>query len=347
MSEEGPPPGVNILGFISLEAGLAAACRMNMAAIRAAGHATVENDYPVCLFQGGCRIVYDTNYLHFHPDHWTLPANLLEELMKHRRNIAYWAWETDRAPDSYREFSKRLHAVWVPSTYVAAALGEMHCPVHVLPHAVQKPRRRAAKGRSGKFRVLYSFDGKSRVERKNPWATIRAFQIAFDRMDEAELVIKAHSLPPEVREGLATVCAMDSRVKLMEQWIGADELTELYWKTNVFLGLQRSEGFGLHLAEAMAHGCVVITTGYGGHTDFIKDGFNGYLVPFKKVAITDAYYRGAEWAEPDVHAAAEKLTWVYDMWNGPAVESIRFNASRITQTHSPQVLQARIAELLQ
>ncbi len=345
-ADEGPPRGVNILGFLSLQAGLATACRMNVAAIKAAGFATVENDYPVCFFQDRCHIVYDTNYFHWHPDHWTLPAELLAPLMEHRRNIAYWAWETDRAPDSYREFSRRLSAVWVPSTYVERALGEMHCPVHIVPHAVKKPRRRASKGRKGRFRVLCAFDGKSRVERKNPWAAVRAFQLAFERMDEVELVIKAHSLSPEVRGALEAICAMDRRIVLQEGWMSAAELDQLYGRTNVYLGLQRSEGFGLHLAEAMAYGCVVITTGYGGHVDFIRDSLNGYLVPFKKVPITDDYYRGSQWADPDVHAAGERLAWVHDMWDGIALETLRLQASRIVETHSPAALSRRIASLL-
>lgn len=334
---------------MSLQAGLAAACRSNATAIKAAGFDTVENDYPGCLYGDGVKLKYDTNYFHFHPDHWTLPQRLLQELKRYRRNIAYWAWETDRAPDLYREASKTLDAVWVPSTYVREALGEMHCPVHIVPHAVPTTSQNAPRrGRPGKFRVLFAFDGKSRIARKNPFGAIRAFQLAFPRMDEVELVIKAHALPVEIRDAIKTLAAADPRISLLEGWAPVEQVEQIYRKSQVFLGLQRSEGFGLHLAEAMAHGCVVITTGYGGHVDFIKDQDNGYLVPFKKVKITDQYYQGSEWAEPDIHAAAERLAWVHDMYDGPLMEQLRRRAWQTVKDQlSPQALVDRVKDLLE
>ena len=47
-----------------------------------------------------------------------------------------------------------------------------------------------------------------------------------------------------------------------------------------YVSLHRAEGFGLTLAEAMAHGKPVIATGYSGNLTFMNDG-NSYLVPYK------------------------------------------------------------------
>src|SRR2546425_1074766 len=92
---EGPPHGVNIIGYLSLQAGLTAACRMNAAAIEATGLPVTMNDFPSCLqAPNALHAKYDTNYFHFQPDHWVLPTNLLAEIMLHRKSIGYWAWET-------------------------------------------------------------------------------------------------------------------------------------------------------------------------------------------------------------------------------------------------------------
>jgi len=54
---------------------------------------------------------------------------------------------------------------------------------------------------------------------------------------------------------------------------------ELYSKSIAWLLTSNKEGFGMPVLEAMACGCVVISTRCGGPEDIIEDGVNGFIVP--------------------------------------------------------------------
>ncbi len=54
---------------------------------------------------------------------------------------------------------------------------------------------------------------------------------------------------------------------------------EIYSKSLVWIVASRSEGFSIPVLEAMACGCVVVSTDCGGPKDLIEDGVNGFLVP--------------------------------------------------------------------
>lgn len=332
-----------------MEAGLATACRMNAQAIKAAGFETVENDFPKSLLHPNrCTVRYDTNYFHFQPDHWNFPTNLLEQLMEGRRNIAYWAWETSRVPPLYLEWTKRLHQVWVPSRFVADALSGAHCPVHVVPHAIDVPEK-IAETQGSKFRVLFCFDGKSRVARKNPFAVIRAFQEAFPDNADVELVIKAHALSLETMDALLAMSCHDPRIKPLCEYMEAQELEALYSGSRVFLSLHRGEGFGLHLAEAMARRLVVVATDWGGQLDFLKDGYNGFTVPCQLSTVHDAYYGRfpSQWAQPCIPKAADVLRFLRRHWGEEKIEEIRDNARHdVLRNLSREALIKRIQQLL-
>lgn len=54
-------------------------------------------------------------------------------------------------------------------------------------------------------------------------------------------------------------------------------LAAAYGLSDVFAMDSISEGFPLTLLEAMASGCVPITTRFGGVSDIVRDGYNGYI----------------------------------------------------------------------
>src|SRR3954470_14746383 len=73
------------------------------------------------------------------------------------------------------------------------------------------------------------------------------------------------------------------------------------------VSLHRSEGLGLHLAEAMWLGTPVIATRYSGNLDFMDDD-NSLLIDAGLVHVErgeGVYPSTAKWADPDLdHAAA-------------------------------------------
>jgi glycosyltransferase involved in cell wall biosynthesis len=67
-----------------------------------------------------------------------------------------------------------------------------------------------------------------------------------------------------------------------------DKSRDIYSRSQVWIMSSKSEGFSNPVLEAMACGCVVVSTDCGGPRDIIQNGENGFLVPVGDVQeITD------------------------------------------------------------
>lgn len=60
-----------------------------------------------------------------------------------------------------------------------------------------------------------------------------------------------------------------------------EEMNDLYARSHVLVSTSIAESFGVAICEAMLCGRPVVTTANGGCNDYMKDGFNGYIVPIK------------------------------------------------------------------
>ena len=85
-----------------------------------------------------------------------------------------------------------------------------------------------------------------------------------------------------------------------------------YENADVFVSPTMAEAFNLPIAEAMACGLPVITTNFGGQTDFVnKD--NGWLIDGKFTNITlDKQYEGIQWMKPDLKELRKVMRYCYE-----------------------------------
>jgi len=84
----------------------------------------------------------------------------------------------------------------------------------------------------------------------------------------------------------------------------------LHRRGDFVVSLCRSEGWWLGAVDASAHGSPVVTTGYGGHLDYLEG--SPHLVRFDVVPVQDpagypSYAPNQHWAEPDLDHGAELL----------------------------------------
>lgn len=73
-----------------------------------------------------------------------------------------------------------------------------------------------------------------------------------------------------------TTLGIDEHVRLL----GTQESRQVYWASDVSVLPSRYEGFGLVIAEAMLTGAVPLRTPAEGTHDQIRDGENGFVIPF-------------------------------------------------------------------
>jgi glycosyltransferase involved in cell wall biosynthesis len=231
------------------------------------------------------------------------------------RIIGYWSWEVERMPEWMGKSAGMLDEIWTLSSHAASAVREWTDePVYVLPPPVvapaPPPSSRSDLGLPEGFVFLFSFDFDSVFERKNPLGVVEAFTRAFPRPGEASLVIKSvrGEAHPEKLSFLKEAVSGRPDIVIKDGYLARDSHDALVASCDAFVSLHRGEGFGLHMAEAMALGKPVVATGYSGNLEFM-DETNSYLVGFDLVPIPsgcDPYPSNARWAEPPKRAAARR-----------------------------------------
>lgn len=237
-------------------------------------------------------------------------------------NIGYWFWELSRFPRMWSQSFEPYHEIWTATRFVQEAVqAQTTRPVHCVPVSIEVPFNwqltRAALGLpADAYLVLYTFDALSVMERKNPWAVLRAFERAFtsaERTRKVRLVLKVSNLDkvPDANRLRSEVARLNGI--LIDRYMQRLEVNTLTHLCDAYISLHRSEGYGLTMAEAMYLGKPVIATAYSGNMDFMNDD-NSYLIPYKLATLDRAYppyEAGSVWADPDVEHAAHVLRQVY------------------------------------
>ncbi len=234
-------------------------------------------------------------------------------------NIAYWAWELPDLPPEWIVALDYVDAVLTPSTFCRDII-QRHTtkPVVVVPHPVPFAPGRAWKAHDEKraFRVLSVFNCGSSLHRKNLFAVIEAFKLAFGNDRDAELVLKV----ADGRQHQSDIADLMERIgeapniRILDQNMTAEQLDGLMRSADAYISLHRSEGFGLTVAEAMMREVPVIVTGWSGTSDYCLPGL-AHVVDFSLAPLDDphpayCHVREACWAEPSIEHAARLLAEV-------------------------------------
>lgn len=330
--EKGLPFGVGLFGYFMTETGVGEGARnadraLDVAEIPHSRHAITTGG----VFNDKCGAPEDfdgavsefpINLFHINADQTLRLGELVDPRnLTDRYRIGYWAWELSQFPDAWVPAIENVDEIWAPSKFVADAVrAKTDKHVLVMPHPVVPQKADPARSEFGlpedKFLVLTSLDLNSFVSRKNPQATIAAFQQAFPEDDNVRLVMKMHggnrSFDAE-RAEIVKWIESDDRIIVIDRVLERPEMDSLQETADCFISLHRSEGFGLNVAEMMGRGKPVISTAYSGSNEFVRK-VTAYPVSFTMAAVeADQYpfWQGQYWAEPSVRSAAASLREVY------------------------------------
>jgi GT2 family glycosyltransferase len=325
------PHGVNLIGYFGATSGLAERARVLAAVLDEAGIA--HSDWDLAVTESAAwsvprapgpndGVIFDTTVavvtaLAF-PGLHAAYGPLVRDV---DRVIGYWFWELAEIPESHRPGLEMVQEIWTPTTFVRDAYrAATELPVRLVPLPIPRPvpsaRDRASFGWGDEFVFLTSFDHLSSMERKHPRGVIEAFTSAFaDRDVAVRLVVKSingGSRPAAHRE-IVELASVDHRIEVVDRALTPGDQAALIAAADAFVSLHRSEGLGLHIAEAMWLGTPVIATDYSGSVDLTRPdpaGAVAELVPSVLIPVErggEAYGAGGRWADPDLAAAAASM----------------------------------------
>jgi glycosyltransferase involved in cell wall biosynthesis len=359
------PPGLNVVGYLHGELGIGESARLMLRALATTDvtYSTISVGRHLQSRQGtglgrlaGEQERFDVSLLCVNADQTGAALAAEPDLLRSRYRIGMWYWEVEDFPATMHGGFGHVDEVWVASDFVREAIARhTRLPVVTVPPPLPQATTPTTLTRTDlglpedRPVVLFSFDYLSTAERKNPVGAIEAFRRAFAPDEGPVLVIKSINAEKRVgdAERLRLRAAAEPDVLLLEEYLSADARDALVQHSDVYLSLHRSEGLGLTIAEAMAHGKPVIATGYSGNLQFMTEE-NSFLVPWRPTTVPEhcePYPVGSQWAEPDLDAAAAALRLVVD---DPALATARGQraAFDIREHHSAAVAGAGIAARL-
>ena len=181
---------------------------------------------------------------------------------------------------SYRLMMPRLAGMFSVSRFLLANLarhGIRHDNAHVVPSGVDLRRFRPGAKRPGSFLAVGRM-----VAKKAPQVTLRAFARAA-RGRDAHLTFIGDGPLLEGCRALAAELGIGSRVTFAGA-LSHDAVRTHLQQTEVFLQHSvtapdgNTEGLPTAIQEALACGCIILSTRHAGIPEAVEDGVNGLLV---------------------------------------------------------------------
>ena len=358
--------GINIAGFVKGELGIGEGVRATLRAIETTNipfvinniistphrnsdqtyqSFTQENPHPINLFQVNANEVKTF-----------LKKPTVRQYFTNKYNIGFWAWELPKFPPEWITAFTPFHEIWTYSNYCAESISMVSSiPVIKMMPSISLPIPKISRKELGlptdKFIFLFIFDFFSRLERKNPLATITALKKAFGNSNpDVFLLIKSSNSQkfPRDKSRLINTIGNSPNIKHIDGYLSKEKINALLYHCNCYVSLHRAEGFGLTMAEAMFYGKPVIATGYSSNTEFMNVG-NSFLVEYEKVAIADnygPYKQGDIWANPNIEHCANLMKYVFN--NSDQVQKIGLKAAEdIKLLLSPETMGKKIKTRLE
>jgi len=191
-----------------------------------------------------------------------------------------YGWEESYVPSTYiDDFNQHLQFSTTMSSYVSRTLRDNGCNIPLFTTGIgvdhilhSEADDSALPTLPNTLRLLHI---SSCFPRKGVDVLLTAYGTAFSGADKVCLIIKTfinphHDIALQLQEWRDTLNDAPE-VILINEDLPPSAIRALYQAADVLVGPSRGEGFGLPMAEAMLHDLPVITTGYGGQTDFCTD----------------------------------------------------------------------------
>ena len=256
-------------------------------------------------------------------------------------------WETDSVPSVWENLLVHLDVdkFVVPCEWNKVAF-ENHSsrPVTVVPHLINDSFIESDKTQEvpnviddNEFTILTVGQWTDRKALQN---VIKAFFMEFKEQTDCTLIVKTYGniqdARPEYQEYQKN--AMVAEIKKIKNAMLSNDLVStprcklhflyglfpkeqmnyLYKNADLFALLSRAEGFGLPIAEALAHGTPTLVHSQGGHVGFVDPETNFivdcYPVPSYCTVFPLVYTCDSNWFETNIYSARKQLRAAYDAW---------------------------------
>lgn len=248
------------------------------------------------------------------------------EIEPHGKLHGFCVWEGNRIPVAFIKELTRVDKIFVPSNHVKNAIlntvegndGDyIQKKIRIVPHGVDpslfvprnKPEKFTFVANKGWAQGIYDRGGVQ-------WL-LQAFCNEFKAGEQVELVIKINPAycPPgwdlnnEIKKLNLPKDGASFKVNTSSFM---PHVIPAFYEGDCFVSPTMAEAFSLPCIEAMSCGLPVITTGYGGQTDYV-DAETGWLIDYDLVDVKhDVLYEGIKWAKPNIDHLRKLMRYAFE-----------------------------------
>jgi glycosyltransferase involved in cell wall biosynthesis len=196
--------------------------------------------------------------------------------------IHSYGWEETGFPRQYvDQFNRRLDLITVLSPLVGKVLRDsgVRIPIVVtgagVDHLLKIKASEITQEQSAGWKTFRFLHISSCFPRKGVDVLLRAYGKIFRLSDDVSLIIKTFTNPHHsIQEDLKKLQKNDPtfpHVVIIEEDWSQEKMVGLYQVCHAFVAPSRGEGLGLPMAEAMLFDLPVITSNWGGQTEFCNE----------------------------------------------------------------------------
>lgn len=266
---------------------------------------------------------YDVEFILGHPPYSS------ERFGKYR--IIYFYWETDSLPDKWAKGILDSDEIWAPCELVKEVClkAGYQNPIKIIPTpsiADLNPADIRLKNTLSKYFInpnYYKFYSIFQWQpRKGYNELLSAYFDEFKYGEEVVLILKINLISginisdviSEIKK-IKNYHASRANVFLISDYLSNSDLFCLHKYSDCFVLPHYGEGWGMPIHEAAIFGNPIITTKYGGITDFLID--NIYYIDHKMIPVSGMdwnrfYSPSQNWAKPDLASLKRQLRFIFN-----------------------------------
>ena len=238
--------------------------------------------------------------------------------------IGMTIFETDKIPSLWTRIcnAKWINEIWLPSKFNINSFsksGVSKYKLRLMHYCIDATRYKPIKNKtSDKFRFTYIADF---GQRKNLSLLLAAFSKEFSSNDHAELFIHTTSnnklyLNKFLKDNESFLKNTDNIIINTDK-MSDTELIKLISNSDIYISVDKANGWGMPCMEAMALGTPTATVNWSGSTEFMFKS-NSFLIEPSGLELVDPisalnqpYYIGQKWATVKTETVRKVLRKAY------------------------------------
>lgn len=279
----------------------------------------------------------------------TTPEQYHKFMEPDKYHIGHFFWETDKVPIDFVNGLNLMDEIWTGSEANAEAIKRGGCgkPVYIYPQAIETEREWPEPYQIDNFDGHLFYSIFEWTDRKNPLGLLDAYWREFQNDENVGLLIKTYfrnftiQNKRMIRQAIAKAKAKSGLEKFPPVFVYMDlmdrrHIMRLHKTGHCYVTPHRGEGWGLPIVEAVLAGNDVITTAYGGVSEWLQRANAAACLDYEMVPLTGmdhsrAWYDGDQkWADPRVDQLRTSMRWSYE--KRPNMATFRDRASKLVHS---------------